>query len=437
MVARAEVALMVGSVVAVLFALGLVVGGLSTTRNWTNEDAGGLLMLSYYFLAAAVVFYPWPIANAIDRVTGVVDLAHLLSMFLVSVTLVFMSRFGRAMNETINPTRRVRAEWVGYGLTACYVVVWLAARATLRETDAMFADSYYANPPLIGLTNVLAGVTFAVAGSAASYGLWTVPRTTRIENIIISALSVATAATVVYGLAIIAQVAINVGGGDPQAIHRYMVPLGLGGVAVAVVGSLILTDGLRLSSSADTLLQRLIPARPNPVPVHDPNADEIHYVLMIDDRHLAAGGADMPLLEIVDRRCREHGMSEEHIMMTVEATRIAILDPVNGTRPYDRTVQAVAYIANRNNRFFGGAYRIALATLGPSALPIGSPMPNVEPWHEELAVVIRESVYERYSFDRGRAILMNKGLVTVGSSSENRPTPSEEEGETCTPASLS
>ncbi len=428
---------MVGSVVAVLFAIGLVVGGLRTTRNWTNEDAGGLLMLSYYFLAAAVVFYPWHIANAIDRATGVVDFAHLLSMFLVSVTLVFMSRFGRAMNETINPTRRVRAEWVSYALIACYLAAWLAARATLRETDAMFADSYDASPPMIGVINVLAGVTFGVAGSAASYGLWTVPRTTHIEAIIISALSVATAVTVVYGLAIIVQVAINARGGDPQAIHHYMVPLGLGGVAVAVVGSLVLTDGLRLSSWADKLLQRLLPTRPEPAPAHDPLADEIHYTLMIDDRHLAAGGADMPLLEIVDRRCRERGTSEEHTMMAVEATRISVLDPVNGTRPYDRTVQALAYIANRNNRFFGGAYRIALATLGHGALPIASPMPNIEPWHAELASVIRESVYERYGFDRGREILSNKGLVTVASSSESRPARLEEERDICTPASLS
>jgi len=418
MVARTEVALMVGSVVAVVFAIGLVVGGLRTTRNWTNEDAGGLLMLSYYFLAAAVIFYPWRIATALDQATGVSDFAHLLSMFLVSVTLVFMSRFGRAMNETINPTRRVRVEWVSYVLIACYVAAWLVARGTLHETDAMFADSYYANPPIIGLINVLAGVTFGVAGSAASYGLWTVPRTTRIENIIISALSVATAATVAYGLAIIAQVVINARGGDPQAIHRYMVPLGLGGVAVAVLGSLVLTDGLRLSSWADALLRRVLPARPVPAPAHDPNADEIHYVLMIDDRHLAAGGADMPLLAIVDRRCRERDKSEWDTMMTVEATRIAILDPINGTRPYDRTVQAVAYIANRNNQFFGGANRIALATLGPGALPVGSPMPTIEPWHEELAGIIRASVYERYGFDHGREILKNKGLVTVGSPKE-------------------
>jgi len=412
------VALMGSSVVAVLFAIGLVVGGLRTTRTWTNEDAGGLLMLSYYFLAAAGVLYPWHIATAIDRTTGVVDLAHLLSMFLVSATLVFMSRFGRAMNETINPTRRVRVEWVSYALIACYVAAWLVARATLHETDALFADSYYASPSLIGLVNVLAGVTFGIAGSAASYALWTVPRTTRIENIIISALSVATAATVVYGLAIIAQVAINARGGNPQAIHHYMVPLGLGGVAVAVAGSLVLTDGLSLSSRADVLLRRLLPARPQPAPAHDPNADEIHYLLMIDDRHLAAGGADMPLLAIVDRRCRERGQSEWHAMMAVEGARIAILDPVNGTRPYDRTVQAVAYVANRNNQFFGGAYRIALATLGPSALPVGSPLPTIEPWHEELAGIIRESVYERYGFDRGREILKHKGLVTVGSPRE-------------------
>jgi len=418
MVARAEVALMVGLVVAVVFAIGLVVGGLRTTRNWTNEDAGGLLMLSYYFLAAAVIFYPWRIATALDQATGVIDFAHLLSMFLVSVTLVFMSRFGRAMNETINPTRRVRVEWVSYVLIACYVAAWLVARGTLHETDAMFADSYYANPPIIGLINVLAGVTFGVAGSAASYGLWTVPRTTRIENIIISALSVATAATVAYGLAIIVQVVINARGGDSQAIHHYMVPLGLGGVAVAVHGSLVLTDGLRLSSWADAFLRRVLPARPVPTPAHDPNADEIHYVLMIDDRHLAAGGADMPLLAIVDRRCRERDKSEWDTMMAVEATRIAILDPINGTRPYDRTVQAVAYIANRNNRFFGGANRIALTTLGPDALPVGSPMPNIEPWHEELAGIIRESVYERYGFDHGREILKNKGLVTVGSPRE-------------------
>jgi len=212
------------AVVAVLFAIGLVVGGLRTTRTWTNEDAGGLLMLSYYFLAAAVVLYPWPIATAIDRATGVVDFAHLLSMFLVSATLVFMSRFGRAMNETINPTRRVRVEWVSCALIACYVAAWLVARGTLHETDALFADSYYASPSLIGLVNVLAGVTFGIAGSAASYALWTVPRTTRIENIIISALSVATAATVVYGVAIIAQVTINARGGNPQVIHHYMVP---------------------------------------------------------------------------------------------------------------------------------------------------------------------------------------------------------------------
>ena len=409
---------MVGLVVAVVFAIGLVVGGLRTTRNWTNEDAGGLLMLSYYFLAAAVIFYPWRIATALDQATGVIDFAHLLSMFLVSVTLVFMSKFGRAMNETINPTRRVRVEWVSYVLIACYVAAWLVARGTLHETDAMFADSYYANPPIIGLINVLAGVTFGVAGSAASYGLWTVPRTTRIENIIISSLSVATAATVAYGLAIIVQVVINARGGDSQAIHHYMVPLGLGGVAVAVLGSLVLTDGLRLSSWADALLRRVLPARPVPAPAHDPNADEIHYVLMIDDRHLAAGGADMPLLAIVDRRCRERDKSEWDTMMTVEATRIAILDPINGTRPYDRTVQAVAYIANRNNQFFGGANRIALATLGPGALPVGSPMPTIEPWHEELAGIIRASVYERYGFDHGREILKNKGLVTVGSPKE-------------------
>jgi len=408
------VALMGSAVVAVLFAIGLVVGGLRTTRTWTNEDAGGLLMLSYYFLAAAVVLYPWHIATAIDRATGVVDFAHLLSMFLVSATLVFMSRFGRAMNETINPTRRVRVEWVSYALIACYVAAWLVARVTLHETDALFADSYYASPSLIGLVNVLAGVTFGIAGSAASYALWTVPRTTRIENIIISALSIATAATVVYGLAIIAQVAINARGGDPQAIHHYMVPLGLGGVAVAVAGSLVLTNGLSLSSWADALLRRLLPARPQPAPAHDPNADEIHYLLMIDDRHLAAGGADMPLLAIVDRRCRTRGQSEWHTMMAVEGARIAILDPVNGTRPYDRTVQAVAYVANRNNQFFGGAYRIALATLGPGTLPVGSPMPTIEPWHEELASIIRESVYERYGFDRGREILKHKGLVTVG-----------------------
>lgn len=402
------------AVVAVLFAIGLVVGGLRTTRTWTNEDAGGLLMLSYYFLAAAVVLYPWHIATAIDRATGVVDFAHLLSMFLVSATLVFMSRFGRAMNETINPTRRVRVEWVSYALIACYVAAWLVARVTLHETDALFADSYYASPSLIGLVNVLAGVTFGIAGSAASYALWTVPRTTRIENIIISALSIATAATVVYGLAIIAQVAINARGGDPQAIHHYMVPLGLGGVAVAVAGSLVLTNGLSLSSWADALLRRLLPARPQPAPAHDPNADEIHYLLMIDDRHLAAGGADMPLLAIVDRRCRTRGQSEWHTMMAVEGARIAILDPVNGTRPYDRTVQAVAYVANRNNQFFGGTYRIALATLGPGTLPVGSPLPTIEPWHEELAGIIRESVYERYGFDRGHEILKHKGLVTVG-----------------------
>jgi len=197
-----------------------------------------------------------------------------------------------------------------------------------------------------------------------------------------------------------------------------MVPLGLGGVAVAVLGSLVLTDGLRLSSWADAFLRRVLPARPVSTPVHDPNADEIHYVLMIDDRHLAAGGADMPLLAIVDRRCRERDKSEWDTMMTVEATRIAILDPINGTRPYDRTVQAVAYIANRNNQFFGGANRIALATLGPGALPVGSPMPTIEPWHEELAGIIRASVYERYGFDHGREILKNKGLVTVGSPKE-------------------
>jgi len=414
-VARAKVALMVGSVVAVLFAIGLVVGGLRTTKNWTNEDAGSLLMLSYYFLAAAVILYPWLIARAIDRAAGVVDLGHLLSMFLVSMTLVFMSRFGRAMNETINPTRRIRVEWISDALIACYIIAWLVARGTLHETDAMFADSYYANPPIIGVINVLAGITLGVVGSAASYGLWTVPRTTRIEAIIISALSVATATTVVYGLAIIAQVAINARGGDPQAIHHYMVPLGLGGVAVAVAGSLVLTDGLSLSARADAALRRLLPARPEPAPAHDPNADEIHYLLMIDDRHLAGGGADMPLLDIVDRRCREGGESEWDTMMTVEAARIGILDPVNGTRPYDRRVQALAYIAHRNNQFFGGSYRIALALLGPGALPVGSPMPNIEPKHERLALIIRESVYERYGVERGREIFLNKGLVTVGS----------------------
>jgi hypothetical protein len=41
-------------------------------------------------------------------------------------------------------------------------------------------------------------------------------------------------------------------------------------------------------------------------------------------------------------------------------------------------------------------------------------MPTIEPQHEELASIIRESVYERYGFDRGREIWKHKGLVTVG-----------------------
>jgi hypothetical protein len=61
---------------------------------------------------------------------------------------------------------------------------------------------------------------------------------------------------------------------------------------------------------------------------------------MIDDRHLAAGGADMPLLAIVDRRCRERGKSEWDTMMAVEgrASPFSIRSMGRGpmTGPYRR-----------------------------------------------------------------------------------------------------
>ena len=429
--AARDVAVISGGL-AVALAVCLVVGGGRATKNWQNQAARRLLTLTYYLLALGVICYPWSIATTIDRTVHIVDLAHLTSMVMVSVTLILMSRFATEMHDEANRTARAKVEHVGAGLLVCYVLVWIVAHVTIRETDALFANSYYARPLILGVLNMLAGVTFLVAGSAASYGLWTVPRSTRTERITISGLGLGTSATIVYGLAICVQVLINARGGDPQALHHYMVPLGLAGVAVAVLGGLVLADGLRLAPWVTGLLTRLLPANRAVDPTHDPVADQIHMLVFIDEHMLAARGAVMGLLELVEYLCQERGKSEEHTKMALQATRVTILDPVEGAREYDRRVQMFCHYADRNNRFFGDVYRIALTTLGTVALPIGSPLPLIEPWHEELAGIIREAVYQYYGPERGREILLKKGLVTVA----RRPV-ARRKMDTCTPVSSS
>ena len=71
----------------------------------------------------------------------------------------------------------------------------------------------------------------------------------------------------------------------------------------------------------------------------------------------------------------------------------------------------MCHYARRNDRFIGNVYRVALAALGPSALPVGQEMPRIEPWHEELAALIREALYDYFGPERGRAILANQGIV--------------------------
>ncbi len=71
----------------------------------------------------------------------------------------------------------------------------------------------------------------------------------------------------------------------------------------------------------------------------------------------------------------------------------------------------MCHYARRNDWFVGNTYRITLAVLGPGAVPFDESMPALEPWHEEIAGVIREAVYRYYGAERGRAIIVNQGIV--------------------------
>jgi len=405
--------------------IGLLLVAFSVREGWEaregREDAAGrLLMESFFVFAVGVLCYPLSLARAIDRAVGIVDVAHLVSMVAVTTTMVLLLRLTTELTPEAHRPLRAWFQRLIWLLLAAYIVVWMIAHWTLHLTDDLFYTGYYARPVVIGVLNTLAGITFIIAGAGASFGFWRISRPTQVERIAATTVRAATIIAMLYGIAICIQVTVSALGG-PQFIHHFMAPLGLTGVLIALLGSAVFTDGLLLTSTRRfSWMQQLVRSASDNKGVggtnaldalNEPAKDAARMIAFLDDRVLTMRGAVKQLLLVVGELCKERGFSEKWTKLALQATRIGILDPSTGSQPYDRDIHLMCHYARRNDWFVGNTYRITLAVLGPGAVPFDESMPALEPWHEEIAGVIREAVYRYYGVERGRAIIVNQGIV--------------------------